>query len=284
MPLTQTLKNVRWMVAGAFIFVGIIFMVANAQKNQAKQFAVKSHQLQLVNQISVSLAASAEAEKSAVMALTDADSETFASHARSAAAAAEKARLDLAKVLTPSESEAFAQFSQQFAELQRIDNEVLGLAVKNTNLKAAALTFGPATQAVKEMDAALAQSTSPAATEARVGAWRLLALLPTHIAEENDAKMDAMETEMTETDRQIRRLLDELADPAATSSYTKFSELRAQILKLSRENTNVRSFALSLTQKRNATSLCLATLATLQQAIESEAIAGLNTKEPVRPR
>jgi hypothetical protein len=124
------------------------------------------------------------------------------------------------------------------------------------------------------MDAALARLTSPAAAEARVGAWCLLASLPPHIAEHSDAKMDAMEAEMAEEDQQIRRSLAELADPAATASYAKFSELRAQILKLSRENTNVRSLTLSLTEKRAALATCEQALAALQQAVQSEPTPG----------
>jgi hypothetical protein len=96
--------------------------------------------------------------------------------------------------------------------------------------------------------------------------------------------MDAMEAEMTKEDRQIRRALDELANPAATASYEKFSELRAQILKLSRENTNVRSLTLSLTQKRNATAACQDALAALQQAIQNEPIPTAARGKVISPR
>jgi hypothetical protein len=58
----------------------------------------------------------------------------------------------------------------------------------------------------------------------------------------------------------------------AASSYARFSETKAQILKLSRENTNVRSLTISLNQKRKVMFLCLDALADLRNAIEQEEI------------
>jgi hypothetical protein len=52
--------------------------------------------------------------------------------------------------------------------------------------------------------------------------------------------------------------------------YARFSELRTQILALSRENTNVRSLAISLDQKRKAMWMCQDALHALQQEIAGE--------------
>jgi len=277
------INEARWMTAGAALLLAVILAVMHFQKGESpvEQFALKARRLELVNQIRLNLESAAEAEKSAVMAMTDEDSQKFADEARAGTERAEEARRELGKLLKPGELDSF---SKAFTEFQRIDNEVLDLAVKNTNLKASALVFGPATAAVKELDVALSRLTSPAATEARVGAWRLLASLPPHIAEESDAKMDAMEADMAKEDRQIRRSLDELADPAAKASYEKFNELRAQILKLSRENTNVRSLTLSLTQKRNVTAACQDALGALQQAIQNEPVAGATPGKAITVR
>ena len=270
------IRESLWMATGAVLLLVVMLTVLHFHKGRSpvEQIAWKERRLELVNRLQVSLATAAEAEKSSVMAITDEDSQKFADQARAGTVAAEQARHELESLLNPAESNLFTQFTQRFTELQRVDKEVLDLAVKNTNLKAYALAFGPGTAAIKEMDASLAHLTSPAATEARVAAWRLLASLPPHIAEESDAKMDAMEAEMAKEDRQIRQSLAEVADPTATASYEKFSELRAQIIKLSRENTNVRSLTLSLTQKRNVTAECQAALAALQQAIQNEPVAG----------
>ena len=223
-------------------------------------------------------------------------------------AAVERGRKELEELLqtggTKTEQDLLAQFSQAFAEFQRIDKDLLDLAVQNTNLKAYSLAFGPAAEALKEMDAALSRivaqnvnSTSPdarqvmqLADDARIGALRIQTLLPPHIAEETDQKMDELEALMAKEDLEVRKDLEGLAAllkpggspdiETATSRYAKFSEIKAQIIKLSRENTNVRSLAISLNQKRKVMLMCQDALAALEQAIQQEPIA----KAPVSPR
>ena len=85
---------------------------------------------------------------------------------------------------------------------------------------------------------------------------------------------------MAQEDRRVHESLDELAamekltaDPNLTiarSSYARFSDTKTEILKLSRENTNVRSLTISLNQKRKIMVLCLDALANLRNAIEQE--------------
>jgi hypothetical protein len=61
----------------------------------------------------------------------------------------------------------------------------------------------------------------------------------------------------------------------AQAHLERYLELQRQVLALSRENTNVKSLALSLGQKRKAQAICQETLAALQQAILEEPIAGV---------
>jgi hypothetical protein len=100
------------------------------------------------------------------------------------------------------------------------------------------------------------------------------------VAEQSDQKMDELEALIAKDDRAIHEAFDGLAarsdvraDPdlaTARSSYARFSEVRTQILALSRENTNVRSLAISLDQKRKAMLRCQDTLYALQQEIAGE--------------
>jgi putative heme degradation protein len=129
---------------------------------------------------------------------------------------------------------------------------------------------------------------------AQTAALRIQALLAPHIAEESDTKMDAMEARMTADDQEVRKDLDGLAAlpsftgdadlAAARSAYERFSRVRAKIIPLSRENTNVRSLAISLDQKRKVMFLCQDALASLQQAILEEPIPGVNYGIPSSPR
>jgi hypothetical protein len=303
-----TVENVLWMVAGAVILAAFLLLSwhFHEEESPTQQLAFKATRVDLVGRMELSLTRASEAEKSAVLAITDADSQRFADQARTATAEVERERGELAKLLeargAQGERDLFAQFSQAFADLQRIDDEVLRLAVKNTNLKAYALAFGPAADALAEMDAALARVLAKAtdgpdakrltalAFGARVAVLHIHILLAPHIAEESDPKMDALETSMRQEELQARKDLHDLAamprlkgdtDVAtATSSFVRYEELKSQILALSRENTNVRSLALSLNQKRKAMILSLDALNALRQAIMEEPIAGVAYGRP----
>jgi hypothetical protein len=302
------------MAVGAAVLLAFILLVLHSQKlqNPAAQLAFKAKRVELVERMRLSLASASEAEKSAVMAITDEDSQTYADQARTATATVEQERQELEQLLEPGgtkhEKDFLTQFSEAFAEFQRIDKDLLDLAVRNTNLKAYSLAFGPAAAAINEMDAALARvvalrASSPSADDlnivqqadgARIAALRLLTLLPPHIAEESDQKMDEMEAVMTNEGQAVHQNLEDLSalptlsgNPdlaAATVSFARFAELKTQILKLSRENTNVRSLTISLNQKRKVMLVCQDALAALEQAIQEEPIAGLSNRTPIRPR
>jgi hypothetical protein len=129
---------------------------------------------------------------------------------------------------------------------------------------------------------------------ARIGVLRIQAQLAPHIAEESDQKMDQMEASMGKEAMQVRRALDGLAASAkpagdvdlaaAVSDFARYEEVKAQILALSRENTNVRSLTLSLSQKRKAMALCLDALNALKVAILDEPIAGVTYGRVPKPR
>ena len=301
--MKSTLKYFIWIVVGAGLCFGFVLLLRNHEpQDRAAQLALKAKRVELVERMRLALASASEAEKSAVMAVTDKDSQTYADQARAAAASAEQARDELAELLKlgdQNELALLARFSQAFAQFQRIDKDLLDLAVKNTNLKASSLAFGPAAAALNEMDAALsrvialANSAAPAnnlkivqlADAARIAALRILTLLPPHIAEENDQRMDELEAMMTKEDFEVRQSLQALATmpllsdnpdlKTAVSSYDRFREIKTEILKLSRENTNVRSVAISLNQKRNVMFQCQDALAALQSAIEREPVVGV---------
>jgi hypothetical protein len=276
----------------------------------AKELAFKASRVDAVGKMHAALASASEAERSAVLAITVQDSQTFAEQARAATAEVERERQDLAKLLATGgnkgEQDLLAQFSEAFRNLQRIDEEVLGLAVKSTNLKAYALAFGPAADAVGEMDAALSRvaakrGAAPDAMQvlrlasgARIAVLRIQTVLPPHIAEESEAKMDQLEASIAKDTTEARKDLDGLAAvpslkgdadlASAASSFQRYGELRQRILALSRENTNVRSLAMSLKQQRKAMTLSRDALRALRHAILDEPIAGVTYGPPAHPR
>lgn len=301
-------ENVLWMVAGAVILAGFLFLTWHfrGEESPARELAFKATRVDLVGRMEYALARASEAEKSAVLATTDPDSQRYADQARAATAEVEREREELAKLLEagPSrrERDELSQFSQAFEDLKRVDDEVLRLAVQNTNLKAYALAFGPAAQALGEMDAALSQVGAKAAAgpsarravdlvyRARIAVLHIQILLAPHIAEESDAKMDAMEASMRQDEAEAKKDLAGLAEERglrgdvelgkAAAAFARYAELKVRILALSRENTNVRSLALSLDQKRKAMILSLDALRALKQSILEEPIVGVNYGRP----
>ena len=312
MTIRPAIKGTLWMVPGAAVMLLLILLVAHFQKGQSatEQLAFKARRAHLVSRMQLGLASASEAEKSAVMAITDRDSTLFADQARAAATEVEHERKELEGIQkqggTQSEKELLVQFSQAFAEFQRLDDNLLALAVKNTNIRAYDLAFGPEADAANEMNDVLSRivaangESSDAkrimllAFDAEVAVLRIETLLAPHIAEESDEKMDRIEASMTTQDERVRHALEGLkerpslsgsADPArAISAYARFSKIRAEILKLSRENTNVRSLAISLNQMRRVTLMCQDGLGALKQAILEEPIKGVVYGPPARPR
>src|SRR5277367_863707 len=168
-------KDLFWMAFGAVMLLAVMLVVLHVQRGQspADQLAFKAKRVDLVERMRLALASASEAEKSAVMAITDEDSQKFADQARASSAEVDQGGKELGDLLgaggTANEKELLAQFSKVFAEFQRIDSDLLVLAVKNTNLKAYSLAFGPAADALQEMNRAIPRivEKSAAAPDAR---------------------------------------------------------------------------------------------------------------------
>jgi hypothetical protein len=286
---------------GVVVAVGVIsaLVVFQSRREHSRwlesvyENAVKKSQL--VYTMSINLLASAEAEKSAVMADTDEASQAFAEQAIRASEAVEEARLELGRLLeagsTPQEMQVFEEFSSCWNRFREVDREILPLAVQNTNLKALRLSFVPAADAVKSMETALnrlmdenASSAEAAAItrlsdQALTGALKVYSLQAPHIAAAADANMDQIEARMKTLDEQVMATLSRLralVDPAsgpladeAKAAYLHFREINVEIIALSRRNSNIRSFAVSLGQKRKVTAQCQENLAALQGAVQS---------------
>jgi valyl-tRNA synthetase len=310
MIIKPGLRDFFWIVAGAVITLALVLVLMHFREDRspAAQLASKANRAQLAGKMRLSLALASEAANNAVMATTDRDSRNFADQAREATKLVEQNRQELTELLqnsgAKSEKELLAKFSQTFTELQRIDKDLLNLAVRNTNIKAYSLAFGPAEEVFKKIDTELARIAEKSAgsskdscrvqqmaNEIRIGILRILTQLPPHIAEESDHKMDNLESLMEREDKNIRKSLEELTGllksngdsgdmEAVKASYDKFGKIKAQIIKLSRENTNVRSLAISLNEKRKVMLVAQDSLASLLQAIENEPVYSV----PVNPR
>jgi len=59
------------------------------------------------------------------------------------------------------------------------------------------------------------------------------------------------------------------SEAQAEAAYHEFANVTVKIIELSRQNTNIKSFELSLNRKRNITSQCEEILTSLQDAVQS---------------
>jgi hypothetical protein len=249
----------------------------------------------LAAQLQVQLSQAAEASHRAVMADTDDASVAAAQEAERAAKAVEASVATLSQLLAglsySNETQLLREFQADFARYQQLDRRILALAVENTNLKAQALAFGPASTAANAFCSALERVAASLPSKERCRADGLVAgairavreiqvLHSPHIAEHDDAAMTRMEREMSELDAKARSALDALGvaapsntAPVLAESRAKLDELKlvtAKIIELSRRNTNVLSLDLALRQQPPLHAACEDKLRALTEALAKE--------------
>jgi hypothetical protein len=242
------------------------------------------------------LAKAADAANRAVMADSDETSATASREARDATAAVERDRKELRRLLESlgytDELRFLGTFEEQFAEYRQLDEEILPLALENSNLKAQQLSFGPAREAADAFRTSIEaaarassreESCCAEAVAARAGAalFEIQVLYAPHIAEADEAAMTRMEDRMTALETSAQKALDELkgrlgagAGPqlaAAAAALERFKGVHREIITLSRRNSDVRSLALSLGRKRMVTAVADDQLRALEEALAKHA-------------
>jgi hypothetical protein len=241
--------------------------------------------------LQVQFTKAADASNRAVMATSD-------DRAQAAAREAEQAKLTvqqdvealesiLTELKSTDERRLLDSFVARFAEYRALDRQILDLVVEQTNLKAQRLAFGPAMESADAMRGAL-EALAPAGSG---NEWHVKALAATavaavreiqaiqspHIADTEDAAMDEKEKRMAAAEAAAHRSLDGLTPLVAASSRSRlatarsaldtFIALNGELLALSRRNTNVRSLALSLNEKRTLIETCEESLRQVREAL-----------------
>jgi hypothetical protein len=243
--------------------------------------------LAIVNTIQRRLLESVDAEKSAVLALTDEESRQFAEQSKRSDAEIEELKARLAAMIEedgrPDEREKLAAFAAKWTALKDVDERLLELAVANTNLKAARLAARDGSAAldrfITAVDAMTTTSSDAAAVRSLAGAAtavaRIQALLFVHIPESSDAEMTSVEARIRALSDTVDAALRGAATPTVSSAasdaaaaWVDYQRITAEVIRLSRLNTNVISFDVSTHEKRAATRACLDALGELRDAIQ----------------
>jgi len=254
-----------------------------------------THQIEvqrLVADLRVQLHRSAEAGQRAIMADTDQAAANFVREAREAADALEADRRAIEPILaelgTDAEQHHFSEFATALGPLQEIDRSLLPLATENSNVKAQRLSFGPAREAADALRDHLARARRTATREEAVRAELLAArvqlavreiqaLQAPHIAEPDAEAMTRLEKQMGDAEAAARAALDDLVNllapriepelVAAREQLDRFAQIQRELLTLSRKNSDVRSLASALGERRERSATCDAALVELQDEL-----------------
>jgi hypothetical protein len=249
---------------------------------------------EIISQMRINLLKSVEMEKNAVMAITDDESLEFAGKSLAASEAVEQNLKMLNSLIDAAplkdEKNLVIEFNNCWKELRKLDQVILELAVQNTNLKAASLSREKGAEAMRRFEHSLEDVTQAYAgtpNEGRVArlscraitaALKIYNLHSPHIAEATDKKMDQIETEMKLEKDEASKSLDELSGIVGEVSrdallqakevFYEFMEVTAKVIKLSRQNSNIKSLELSLGRKRKVAVQCDEILAAFQKTVQ----------------
>lgn len=253
---------------------------------------VREQKLAQVRTLQAQLEASVDAEKSAVLAPTSDEAASFTDESKKAAEQFESGRGALRTMIekesTQPQLDAMRELDDAWGELKAIDAKLLPMVAASTNRKAASLSAGDAAQQLARFVGALtaieANADKPAQlrelSNAKAAALWVQTLHAPHIASALDAEMTEMEGRMRAWEATVDAALAGLdkAPPkdvkdlaVARDAWTQYVAQTAKIIELSRANSNVYAFDLSVHGKRKASRRVETALAALSSAISQEA-------------
>jgi hypothetical protein len=281
-----------WGIALVVILSALFAWNSKNLESTRTVYATLLEKKRVIDQMRIFMAKSIEMEKNAVMALTDQESMEYAKQSRAASDTVAQNLITMRALISaaPNEQKLLDEFTTCWTELGKVDQDILQLAVENTNLKAAALSREKGGEIMQRFESALdairaSLKDSPRegeaaalASRAMIAALKILNLHGPHIIETDEKKMDQLEARMTTEEaaaRQSLAALEEVLAPAKPESLVEakadFAELMAltsQVVKLSRQNSNIKSLELSMGRKRIIAAQCDEVLAALQEAVK----------------
>lgn len=282
-----------WMLTIAVLVTSTI--IGFTYRQGSNLFETKFTKVDLLSAMRIHLLEANEAEKNAVLSVTDEASKDFVVEARQAVDAVENGRKEFESIVNqdnvPQEIEMMKEFNSCWSQYKQLDKVVLDLAAQNTNLKAQKLSSTQCVQEMERFEDSLKRIISrnkqgeqqcnnavSLAYEALTASLNIFALHKPHIEEANDQEMDKIELRIKSYDDSARQALNSLHGVAglsdnddlknAETAYQQFMNLTGEVLRLSRLNTNIKSAELSLGRKRMISAQCREILANLKQTVQ----------------
>lgn len=292
MPTVRRFARPGRIVVAAFLaFCAATWLAACSLDSRQDALRAMLEKERLVEQTRLSLLLAVAAEKNAVLSASQSEAAAFADQARQGMATARDGLARLTELINQGrdakEIAALVPVTADFIKIAAVDAEIMRLVGRNTNLRAALTSRTEAAQALDRFRQALAPLADgpncPAAREALgaiAGGYTILALHAPHIEESTEAGMDALEARIAAVNDQVDAALNTLATAsppadqasldAAKADWSDFGRITREILKLSRENTNVHTLALVMGEKRLVTAKSVDDLAALLAVVESK--------------
>jgi hypothetical protein len=286
-----------WLVS-LILLVAFLFFLVKYRHGGPGLFETALKENEVLSSMRLNLFRAAEAEKSAVLAITDEESKKFADQSQQFAQDVATARQSLTPFInqenSSKETSLVNEFDRCWTESTKLDGLLLNLAVQNTNLHAANLALTRGTETVRRLEAALTQLADSLGPESRdtqsirliyqaiVASLKIHDLYTPHIQAETDEKMDKIEKEIKANEKILKNSLDRLTqnvigrekeslrNPQAL--YTELAQVTDEIIALSRKNTNIKSLELSLGKKRLITAQCDEILKSLQETVQRKEV------------
>jgi hypothetical protein len=278
------------------LLLGAVTLFGLFNRESYNPFETKFIKVDLLSTMRIHLLEAIEAEKNAVLAITDEASEAFATQARQAADGVENSRKEIESIIhqekLPRETEMINEFNSCWSQYRKLDETILDLAIQNTNLKAQKISATQCAQEMEHFEESLnriinrnrnesqCNKAVMLSYEALTASLKVFALHKPHIEEANDHEMDKIEQSIKSYDESARKALGSLRSIAnlsdnedlknAETAYERFLNLTGEVLKLSRMNTNIKSADLSLGKIRLISSQCQEILATLQETVQAQ--------------
>ncbi|MDO9263945.1 MAG: hypothetical protein Q7U02_08255, partial [Desulfosalsimonadaceae bacterium] len=284
-------KTGKWMILSGLGWTLVLLL--------ASFYGIKYHSVdilgnslkkgEILSRMRINMLRSIELEKAAVMAITDKESEYFAEQSLKASDDTEHDlnELDLLPG-SADEKKLRGEFHDCWKECRKIDKVLLDFAVQNTNLKAASLSYTKGADVVRRFEHSILNLTgifNDARTitlvyQAITALLKIHNLQAPHINETDDKQMNAIEAVMKTEENQVKTSMIALSDIAdergrasideAETAFAEFMEVNAEVIRLSRLNTNIRSAELSMGRKRKAAAQCEEILTSMQEAVRNE--------------
>ncbi len=290
---TQDLKNKKngimiWASIGWALVLVLAFLYGSKFRSE-NIVGSNVKKADILAKMRINLLKAVELEKNAVMAISDKDSETFADQSFKAAEAVEN---DLHKLdsLTDGTDSLLAELRDCWKNFREIDKKLLELSVQNTNLKAAGLSYTKGAEIAGRFEHSIIKLTelypedvkiAKLGSQAAISVFKIYGFQAPHINESGDEQMDKIEAIMkNEADiaKTSLKTLSYITDIGGRASFdeaealfTEFMKINAEVVRLSRLNSNVKSLELSLGRKRKVAAQCDEILSMMQENISKKA-------------